>query len=210
MRKVLWAIIIMAVAVIAAAAQTERSDEKAFNAAVDAAKAASSDRTYRKTVIEKFFTGQAVNFERKITVERKPSGEKAAETFMGSRKTSVEAEGAVFCHDGTKWVRSETKCPEGDHRMAAPDGEFEYSTEMTAAGRAYIRTAVFPDSGGTRAAIRMRSYQERLVIGAAGEIIERSETRRGGSDENGWSSVSVTTYEYEPAVLHIKDPTKDN
>ncbi|NOT46798.1 MAG: hypothetical protein HOP17_03475 [Acidobacteria bacterium] len=199
-------------------AQPEKINESDYNVAVMKALEAASARDRRIVTVEKFYTGEQVTGTRNIVSDfAGPDAKRINVTAeFGGKKTSndaIQIGAEFFCHDAKNgWRKSAKECSK-NAMMAIPDGEYEYFVETDAADssrKIYTRRATFVDSGNpARDAVRLKFIEIKIVADDNG-IIEYTETRRGGIDSNGWSSLQVTKYDYAVAGLKIADPTKEN
>lgn len=215
--------IIFAVAFFAAltpvVAQSEKMTESEYNVVLMKALQASSARDRRILTEEKFYDGSQQTGTRRIVSDFVGSGAKKIEVredFNGkkSKSDSITIGGQFFCRDGEKaWKRADKECSKAGKAMVIPDGNYEYSVETDAkdpSRKTYIRRATFTDAGSPeRSAVRLKFIEIKFTADDNG-IIEYTETRRGGLEQNGWSSTQVTRYEYEPSGMKIEAPTNGN
>jgi hypothetical protein len=211
------AIVFLAVA-SPALAQAERMSEVEYNSALAKALDAASSHDRRVLTEELYYAGSQVTGTRKIVSDfAGPDAKKTevTEEFNGkkSKSDSIRIGEQFFCRDGDKgWKRATKECAKSGQAMAIPDGNYEYSVgpdPYNYGRKIYTRRAAWTDSGvPERDAARLKSIEIKFVTDESGAITEYTETRRGGIEPNGWSSMQVTKYDYAPRDLRITDPTK--
>ena len=218
MRFAVFFIFILLLSTLTIVAQAERMSEAEYNTALAKTLDVASSRDRRVLTDATFFTGSQVTGTRKIVSDfAGPDAKKieVSEEFNGKRlnSDSIRIGEQFFCREGDKsWKRANKDCAKNGKMMAIPDGDYEYSVEPEPNNygrKIYTRRATFVDSGSPeRDAVRLKFIEIKFVTDETGAIVEYTETRRGGIEPNGWSSVQVTKYQYEPADLKITDPTK--
>lgn len=197
----------------------DRLSEVDYNTALAQALGAASSRDRRISTDEAFYTGEQITGKRQIVSDFVGNDAKRIdvnEEFNGkrTRSNSITLNGRFFCKDGEKaWKRADKECAKAGKMMAIPDGEYEYFVEADPANlgwKIYTRRASWKDLGNSpvRDAARLKFIEIKFITDASGLITEYTETRRGGSEPNGWRSTQVMRYIYEPAGLTISDPIK--
>lgn len=199
-------------------AQSERLSEADYNRALMKAMESTSATDRRVVTTEKFYSGSELKGTRRIVSEFAGPDAKKIEVTEDSgesksRKDAVWIGDEVFCRNGDKgWKKSEKDCSKVG-MLAIPDGDYEYRVEPdpnNATRKIYTRRASFADAGSAeRDAVRLKFIEIKFVTDERG-IIEYTETRRGGIDPNGWSSMQITRYDYDLDNLKIADPTINN
>lgn len=201
-------------------AQPEKLAESDYNTVLAKALETASSHDRRVLTDENYYTGAQVTGTRQIVSEFVGNDAKkidVVEDFNGkkTRSNSITLNGQFFCKDGEKaWKRANKECAKAGKMVAIPDGEYEYFVEPdpnNSGRRIYTRRASYADSGDAkRDAARLKFIEIKLVTDESGLILEYTETRRGGTEPNGWSSTQVTRYDYVASGLKITDPTKEN
>lgn len=219
MRSVLLFILISVLFSLTVFAQTERLSEAGYNTSLAKALDAASARNRRVFTEETYYTGSQNTGTRTIVSDFVGNDAKRIdinEEFNGKKthSDSITLNGQFFCKSGEKaWKRADKECAKAGKVMAIPDGEYEYSVEADPANpgwKIYTRRASWKDLGNSpvRDAARLKFIEIKFITDASGLITEYTETRRGGSEPNGWRSTQVTRYIYEPAGLTISDPIR--
>ncbi|MCC6329600.1 MAG: hypothetical protein IT174_13880 [Acidobacteria bacterium] len=215
-------LVVMSVAILTVLGSAQdRLSEVDYNTALAQALDAASSRDRRISTDEVFYTGEQITGKRQIVTDFVGNDAKRIdvnEEFNGkkTRSNSITLNGQFFCKSGEKaWRRADKECAKAGKVMAIPDGEYEYSVEADPANsgwKIYTRRASWKDLGNSpvRDAARLKFIEIKFITDASGLITEYTETRRGGSEPNGWSSTQVTRYEYEPMGLKITEPTVSN
>ncbi len=198
----------------------DRLSESDYNTALAKALDSASSMDRRVATEETFYAGSQRTGTRQIVSEFVGNDAKkieVVEDFNGkkTRSNSITLNGQFFCKDGDKaWKRANKDCAKAGKMVAIPDGEYEYFVEPdpnNSGRRIYTRRASYADSGDAkRDAARLKFIEIKFVTDESGLILEYTETRRGGTEPNGWSSTQHTRYTYVPAGLKISDPTKQN
>ncbi|MEO7673466.1 MAG: hypothetical protein ABIU09_05240 [Pyrinomonadaceae bacterium] len=200
-------------------AQSERISEAKYNTALAKALESASPRNRRVLTMERYYNGEQLTGKRKIVSEFTGADAKKIEVTeefgdSKSKKDAVRIGEQIFCRDGNKgWKKAGKDCSK-IAMLAIPDGNYEYSFETDSkdsSRKIYTRSAAFVDTGSSpeRDAVRLKSIEIKFMADENG-VLEYTEIRRGGIEPAGWSSIQLTTYEYDPKNLRISDPTKEN